>query len=186
MKKPVNEPRPMAIEEMTAAAPMEERVIDISRVSRTQKGGRRIRFRAVVIVGNKQGVIGMGIGKASEIALAVTKATARAKRDVVTVPIVRQTIAHETIGHFGTARVLLKPAPAGTSVIAGSAVRVILELAGIENIVGKCLRRTTNKINTASATFAALAGLKDITAIATRPVTTRRQGPKNNGTSPPV
>lgn len=148
---------------------LEEKVISVTRVSRTQKGGRRMRFRATVIVGDKQGTVGMGIGKASEIAIAVTKATYKAKKNSITVPLVRHTIPHEITGKFDKATILLKPARVGTSIVAGSSVRPILELAGIENIVAKCITRTTNKINNAYATFEALKGLKDIKTLAPRP-----------------
>lgn len=164
-------PTPNAGSESAPAAPagdMEERVLSVTRVSRTQKGGRRIRFRALVIVGDRKGNVGMGLGKASEVATAVAKATYQAKKSIITVPIVRNTIPHEVIGKFDTATVLLKPASVGTSVIAGGAVRPILELAGIENVVGKCLTRTTNKVNYAYATLEAFRLLKDIKTVAPR------------------
>ncbi len=150
------------------AAVMEERVISIDRVSRTQKGGRRMRFRATVVVGDRQGNVGMGVGKAGEITTAVAKATYKAKKNIISVPIVRNTIPHEIVSQFDTAKVMLKPAAAGTSIIAGGSVRPILELAGVENVVGKCLTRTTNKLNNAYATMVALKSLKDIKELAPR------------------
>ncbi len=150
------------------SAPMEERVIQVGRVSRTQKGGRRMRFRALVVVGDRHGNVGMGIGKSGEIAAAVAKATYQAKKNIITVPIVRNTIPHEIRAKFDTAYILLKPASVGTSIIAGSSVRPILELAGVENVVAKCLTRTTNKVNNAYATMEALKALKDIRTIAPR------------------
>jgi small subunit ribosomal protein S5 len=147
---------------------LEERVINVGRVSRTQKGGRRIRFRALVVVGDKKGTIGLGLGKSSEVVAAVAKATAQAKKHMFTAPIVRNTIPHEIVAKFDSAKVLLKPAPMGTGIIAGSSVRPILELAGIENVVAKCLTRTTNKYNNAYATLVALQSLKDIKEIAPR------------------
>jgi small subunit ribosomal protein S5 len=150
------------------SAPLEDRVITVDRVSRTQKGGRRLRFRALVVVGDRKGSVGLGIGKSNEIASAVAKATYNAKKRIVTVPIVRHTIPHEITYKFDTAKVMLKPAGVGTSVIAGGSVRPILELAGIENVVGKCLTRTTNKLNNAYATIGALASLKDIKHVAPR------------------
>ncbi len=159
-------------EAMTAAAPspvdirLEERVISVDRVSRTQAGGRRMRFRALVVVGDRQGTVGIGLGKSNEIASAVLKATSNAKKHTFTVPIVRNTIPHEIVGKFDTAKVLLKPAAVGTSIIAGSSVRPLLDLAGIENVVSKCLTRTTNKLNNAYATIVALKSLKDIKEIA--------------------
>lgn len=150
------------------STPLEERVVSIDRVSRTQKGGRRMRFRATVVVGDRNGSVGVGIGKANEITSAVAKATYQAKKNIVTIPIVRHTIPHEIIGRFDTAIVLLKPAQVGTSIIAGGAVRPILELAGVENVVSKCLSRTTNKLNNAYATLQGLTSLKDIKEVAPR------------------
>lgn len=160
-------------------APLEERVISVDRVSRTQAGGRRMRFRALVVVGDRQGNVGLGIGKSNEITGAVAKATYKAKKNMFTVPIVRKTIPHEIVSKFDTAKVLLKPAANGTSIIAGSSVRPILELAGIENVVGKCLTRTTNKLNNAYATLTALQSLKDIKEIAPRRYTKVRQKKQN-------
>src|SRR6266540_2033277 len=147
----------------------EERVISIDRVSRTQKGGRRLRFRALVVVGDKQGTVGIGVGKSNEITSAVAKAAFDAKKHLITVPIVRGTIPHEIVSKFDIAKVLLKPAAAGTSIIAGGSVRPILELAGISNVVSKCLTRTTNKLNNAYATIETLRMLKDIKEVAPRP-----------------
>lgn len=169
--QPIENPEVIEVPEITPpdTKSLEEKVISVTRVSRTQKGGRRMRFRATVIVGDKQGTVGMGIGKAGEITIAVAKASYAAKKNCITVPIVRNTIPHQTIGKFDKAMILLKPAPVGTSVIAGSSVRPILELSGIDNIVAKCLTRTTNKINNAYATFEALKSLRDIKDMAPRP-----------------
>jgi small subunit ribosomal protein S5 len=156
-------------DEGTTPAAMEERVISVDRVSRTQKGGRRMRFRALVVVGDRQGNVGIGVGKSNEITAAVAKATYNAKKHIVSVPIVRHTIPHEIVSKFDTAKVLLKPAAVGTSIIAGGSVRPILELAGVENVVGKCLTRTTNKLNNAYATLEALRSLKNIKELAPRP-----------------
>ncbi len=152
--------------EMQPDIRLEERVISVDRVSRTQAGGRRMRFRALVVVGDRQGTLGIGIGKSNEIAAAVSKATSDAKKHTFTVPLVRHTIPHEIVGKFDTAKVLLKPAAVGTSIIAGSSVRPLLDLAGVENVVGKCLTRTTNKLNNAYATIVALKSLKDIKEVA--------------------
>ncbi len=171
---PVAEP----VIEQAEAATMEERVIQVDRVSRTQKGGRRMRFRALVIIGDRQGNVGMGIGKANEITSAVAKATYRAKRSMITVPIVRHTIPHEIRAKFDSAYVLLKPAAVGTSIIAGSSVRPILELAGVENVVAKCLTRTTNRVNNAYATLKALQMLKDIKTLAPRKYVKAKKGTK--------
>lgn len=172
----------IVLPETTEASPLEERVITVDRVSRTQKGGRRLRFRAIVVVGDRQGNVGLGVGKSNEITSAVTKATYYAKKNVITVPIVRQTIPHEVTSKFDTAKVLLKPAAVGTSIIAGGSVRPILELAGIENVVGKCLTRTTNKLNNGYATMAALRSLKDIKTVAPRAY--RRKAHKHASVAP--
>lgn len=165
---------------------LEERVIQIDRVSRTRKGGRRIRFRALVAVGDRQSRVGIGVGKAGEITSAVAKATSRAKRNFVTIPIVRQTIPHEVRAKFDAAIVLLKPARVGTSVIAGSSIRPILELGGVENVVAKCLSRTTSKLNNAYATMAAIRQLREIVALPPRPYRPRRKSktPSGQGEAP--
>ncbi len=164
--------------ESTASAPVEEKVVALDRVSRTQAGGRRMRFRALVVVGDRQGNVGFGIGKSNEITSAVAKATSKAKKSMFTIPLVRHTIPHEVVGKFDTAKVLLKPAGIGTSIIAGGAVRPILELGGVENVVGKCLTRTTNKLNNAYATIAALKSLRDIKDIAPRYYVKRKKAAK--------
>lgn len=148
---------------------IEERVISIDRVARTQAGGRRIRFRAVVVVGDKQGSVGIASAKSNEITSAVAKASYQAKKHMLTVPIIRDTIPHEIRAKFSRAQVLLKPAGAGTSVIAGGSVRPVLELAGITNVVGKALGRTTNKLNNAYATYNALSQLRSYDYIPVRP-----------------
>lgn len=137
----------------------EERVVSVDRVSYTVAGGRRLRFRALVVVGNRQGKVGMGVAKAGEVATAIQKAVVAAKKKLITAPIVRDTIPHSVTVNFGSARVLLKPAPAGTSVIAGSSVRAVIELAGIKNIRSKALG-SNNKINNVAATLLALRQLR--------------------------
>lgn len=137
--------------------PYEEKVIEVSRVSRTVKGGRRIRFRALVVVGDRKGRVGMGLGKATEVAGAVQKASTRARKALVTVPIIEGTIPHEVIGQYGAARVLLKPASSGTSIVAGGSVRVVADLAGISDLLGKSLG-SRSKINNVAATINALKG----------------------------
>lgn len=133
----------------------EERVVSVDRVSYTVAGGRRLRFRALVVVGNRQGKVGMGVAKAGEVALAIQKAVASAKKRLVPVTITNETIPHAIQLTYGSATVLLKPAPAGTSVIAGGSVRAVLELAGIKNIRSKALG-SNNKINNVAATIEAL------------------------------
>lgn len=135
-----------------AQDPFEERVIEVSRVSRTVKGGRRIRFRALVVVGDRKGRVGMGLGKSNEVTGAVQKASTRARKSMISVPIVEGTIPHEVIGQFGAARVLLKPASSGTSIVAGGSVRVVAELAGVSDLLGKSLG-SRSKINNVAATI---------------------------------
>jgi len=133
----------------------EERVVEIARVSRVVKGGRRIRFRILVVIGDQKGRVGYGIAKATEIATGVKKAVSLAKKHLITVPIIADTIPYQVTQEFGSARILLKPAPIGTSIVAGGVVRIIAELVGIKNLVSKVLG-TANKINNVKAVFAAL------------------------------
>jgi small subunit ribosomal protein S5 len=133
----------------------EERVIEIARVSRVAKGGRRIRFRALVVLGNRNGKIGMGVAKANEVAEAVKKATASAKKHIKLVPIINGTIPHEIIAKYGGSRIMLKPAASGTFIVAGGSVRSVAELVGINDLLAKSLG-SSNKINNVTATIIAL------------------------------
>lgn len=138
---------------------MEEKVIKISRVSKKTKGGNRIGFTALTAVGDKKGRVGVGLGKAPDVASAIRKGMRRAQRDLIRVPLEGTTIPHEVRLKKGAARLLLKPAPKGTGVIAGGPVRVVVELAGIKDIVSKILG-TTNKASNVYATIEALRRLK--------------------------
>lgn len=137
----------------------EEEVISIRRVTKVVKGGKNLRFSAAVIVGDKNGKVGLGKGKAREVPLAIKKAVADAKKNLVQVPILKDTIPYFIMGKFGASRVVLRPASPGTGVIAGGAVRVIMELAGIKNILTKSLR-SKNTITVARATIDGLKSLK--------------------------
>lgn len=138
----------------------EQKLLGIARVVRVVAGGRRFRFRAVVVIGNKKGKVGVGVSKGQDVSLAVEKAVTNAKKNLIKVPLKNDTIPHTTEAKFGTAKILLKPGMKGRGIVAGGAVRVICDLAGIENISGKILGKTKNKLNNARATIEALKKLK--------------------------
>jgi small subunit ribosomal protein S5 len=138
---------------------LKERVVEINRVAKVVKGGRRFSFTALVVIGDEVDRVGVGYGKAREVPLAISKAVDDAKKNLFTVPKHGQTITHEVLGRFGAARVLLRPASPGTGVIAGGGVRAVLELGGIRDVLAKSLG-TTNPINMLRAAEQALRGLR--------------------------
>lgn len=144
------------IEEKEKREEFESKLLDLARVSHTRAGGRKIRFRAVIITGNKEGKVGVGVATGEDVAIAVEKATRLSKKNLIKVPIVQDSIPYEVGAKFGPARVLLKPQRKGRGLVAGGVVRVICTLAGIKNISSKILGRTGNKLNNARATILAL------------------------------
>ena len=136
-----------------------DRLVAVNRVSKTVKGGRNMRFSALVVVGDEKGRVGAGMGKAAEIPEAIRKATEDAKKHLVTVPMDGTTIPHNTTGYFSTSKVVLLPAPEGTGVIAGGPARAVLEMVGIKDIRTKCLRSNT-AVNVVAATFEGLKSLR--------------------------
>ncbi|MBO7296844.1 MAG: 30S ribosomal protein S5 [Clostridia bacterium] len=148
-----------------AALDLKEKRVSTKRVSKTVKGGRIASFASIMIVGDENGHVGYGLGKAAEVPEAMRKALEDAKKNMITVALKGDTIPHEVIGEYGAGKVLLKPAPEGTGIIAGGTMRAVLEMAGIKNIRAKCLR-SSNPTNVVKATFAALESLRTAEQVA--------------------
>ncbi len=146
-------------------SPFEEKVVAINRVAKVVKGGRRFSFTALVVVGDANGTVGVGYGKAKEVPAAIQKGVEEAKKNFFSVPMIQKTIAHPVLGHSGAGQVVLKPAAPGTGVIAGGPVRAVLECAGISDVLAKSLG-TSNPINVVHATVAALKALREPAKIA--------------------
>ncbi len=141
---------------------LEQRIIDLARVTRVMAGGKRLRFRVLVALGDKNGKVGWGVAKGADVTIAVNKAVNQAKKNMFKVYLINETIPHAVTAKFKAAKVLLKPAKKGTGIIAGGAVRSILKLAGIPNIYGKILGGTSNKINNVQAVFKAFKSFKKV------------------------
>ena len=153
----------MRRERATIEKPREEfesKLLDLARVSHTRAGGKKLRFQAVIVLGNKQGLVGLGVASGADVQIAVEKATRLAKKHLIEVPIKEDTIPHEVYAKYSAAEVLLRPQRKGRGLVAGGTVRVICNLTGIKNISSKILGRTGNKLNNARATIAALKKLK--------------------------
>ncbi len=136
------------------------KLVDLARVTRVAAGGKHFRFRAVMVVGDGKGRVGLGVAKGLDVAQAIAKGTRAAQRSMITVPIAQDSIPHEVEAHFGASHVLLKPQKPGRGLVAGGVIRIICEKAGIKNISAKLLSKTHNKLNNASATIQALQKLK--------------------------
>ena len=152
-------------QEVKPESEWKEQVVQIRRVTKVVKGGKKLSFRAIVIVGNKKGQVGVGCAKASEVIIAIQKAIADGRKNLITVPIFKTTIPHPITGKSGAGAVMLRPASQGTGIIAGGAVRSVLELAGIENILSKSLG-SKSPLNAANATLDALKSLRPFTEVA--------------------
>ena len=153
---------------------LKEKLVVVNRVSKTVKGGRIQRFAALMVVGDENGHVGYGLGKAAEVPEAIRKGIEDAKKNMIEVSMRETTIPHEVIGEFGAGRVLLKPAAKGTGIIAGKTVRIVLELAGIKNIRSKCLR-SNKPVNVVKATFEGLGSLRTAEQVAkTRGISTEQ------------
>ena len=144
---------------------LKEKVVAIKRVAKVVKGGRRFSFSAIVVVGNGDGIVGYGLGKANEVTDAITKGIDDAKKNLVQVPVLKGTVPHEVIGKYGGGLVLIKPASEGTGVIAGGAMRAVFESAGVHNVLAKS-KGSSNPHNVVKATFDALLKMKDAYAVA--------------------
>lgn len=144
---------------------LKEKVVKINRVAKVTKGGRTFSFSAIVVVGNGEGVVGQGLGKAREVTEAIQKGIDDAKKNIIKVPVIKGTIPHEQIGKFGAGKVLIKPASDGTGVIAGGAMRAVLEAAGVHNVLAKS-KGSSNPFNVIKATMDALQNLRDPQTVA--------------------
>ncbi len=145
---------------ITSDIELKDRLVAINRVTKVTKGGRTFSFSAIVVVGNEDGIIGWGLGKAGEVTAAIAKGVEAAKKNLIRVPVLNGTVPHEQTAHFGGAEVFIKPASTGTGVVAGGAMRAVLEVAGVQDVLAKCYG-STNAANVVQATFK---GLRDMSS----------------------
>jgi len=138
----------------------DQQIVDLARVTRVTKGGKQLSFRATVVIGDRNGRVAFGVDKGKDVQIAVEKAVNQAKKNFITVPIIKSTVPHASIAKFKAAKIMIKPAPIGSGIIAGGAVRVVLDLAGVPNASAKMVGRTKNKISNIKAVFAALQSFK--------------------------
>lgn len=162
---------------------LEQRILEVARVTRVMAGGKRMNFRACVALGDKKGQVGVGLGKGADVTMAVNKAVNRARKTMVTVPLIKETIPHEIYNKMGAAKLILKPAKQGRGVIAGGVTRVILELAGVKNITSKTLG-SNNKVNNARCTIEALKKLRQVEEVKSPKGEKKPTGPLDSKTNP--
>lgn len=134
----------------------DQQIVDLARVTRVTEGGKQLNFRVCIVIGNRKGRVGFGIAKGKDVQIAVEKAVRQAQKNIIDVPLIKETIPHRVVAKFKAAKIMLKPAPKGSGILAGGAARTILELAGVPNASSKMLGKTSNKVTNVKATFAAL------------------------------
>lgn len=155
----IRKPRRRRPAQQKEQSEFEQKILELARVTRVTKGGKRMRFRTCLLIGDRKGRVGLGVAKGADVQISIEKAFRQAKKNIVHVPLTNDTIPHEVSAKFGAAKIMLKPAPEGTGLKSGGATRMVLTLAGVPNAVSKILG-TSNKINNAKATFLALRALK--------------------------
>ena len=138
----------------------DQQIVDLARVTRVTKGGKQLTFRALVVIGDRKGRVGYGVDKGKDVQIAVEKAVNQAKKSLITIPMFKETVPHRTEGKYKAGKVMIKPAPRGSGIIAGGAVRVVLELGGVPNASAKIMGKTGNKMNNVKAAFVALQSFK--------------------------
>ena len=159
----------------------DQQIVDLARVTRVTKGGKQMSFRCCVLIGDRKGRVGYGIQKGKDVQIAVEKAVRQAKKRMIRVPLKKDTLPHAITAKFKAAKVLLKPAPRGSGIIAGSVIRTVLEMAGVPNASSKMLGKTNNKINNVKATFAALESFKTRTTKTSEKISIKKNTDSSEG-----